>query len=38
MGCCGEGTPINILDVVLELYDLIQDPGKKSIFQLTILL
>ena len=33
MGCCGEGAPINTLDVVLELYDLIQDPGKKSIFQ-----
>ena len=33
MGCCGESVQISTMDFTLELYDLIQDPEKKTKFQ-----
>ena len=33
MGCCGESVQISTMEFTLELYDLIQDPDKKTVFQ-----
>ena len=33
MGCCGESVQISTMECTLELYDLIQDPDKKTVFQ-----
>ena len=33
MGCCGESVQISTMEFTLDLYDLIQDPNKKTVFQ-----
>ena len=33
MGCCGESVQISTMEFTIDLYDLIQDPNKKTVFQ-----